>query len=299
MKNHRPDFVHKAATLADSHSFLAILLAILCLVFAVNFFLTGPGSDGGSGLGGTGKFNGESGFGGTGKAPDSGSGFKLGATDTDNDSETQYTNTLPTDNTPLDALHAELEISLENGLIEARQIANLMVTPQPEFDVSALRLSLSALPVIEAVEQGKINNLVASVNLETPALETSVGTAMEAVMETVIETVIETKDSMQEELTTQREVIAADTLITSLEILNTLILAESEAYLQIADSAIVSDAMDSAIDASIRHRVVVPVRPERPDRFSRPARITPVQRVDVPAPPPVRPMRTLSTLLNR
>ncbi|MGY8789826.1 MAG: hypothetical protein ACKVKR_05970, partial [Pseudomonadales bacterium] len=70
----------KATTLVENHTFLATVLAALCLLFAVNYYLIGPGSDGGSGLGGTGKY-GESGLGGTGKTPDSGSGFKLGAAD--------------------------------------------------------------------------------------------------------------------------------------------------------------------------------------------------------------------------
>lgn len=269
MKNARSNLTSKAAELVENHSLLASLLAVLCLAFAVNFFLTGPGSDGGSGFGGTGKFGGESGFGGTGKTPDG--GLKLGADDTDDADHKQYDeySQSPVYST-LDALREELD----RTTVESTPIASLAaITPKPEFDVSALRLSPEPIPSPVNGKSGptRIDSLVADVALP------------------------DAEPRMDGILQDEKAVIAADTLVASLDILNSLILAEAEAALQIAEAA----PADSASDAAIRQRVSVPVRPERPDRFTVPTRITPVSRVDIPAPPPVRPMRTLSSLLNR
>lgn len=267
MKKHRQDiagnFTARAAALVESHSLLATLLAVLCLAFAINFFLTGPGSDGGSGFGGTGKFPGESGFGGTGKTPNDGSGLKLGA----NDSSDQE---LPL--SPLDSLRNELNLDAAST---RTRIASLAITPRPQFDVSVLRFSpeapLAPAPGLDIAEQALIDELVAGVILD----------GQDGQVETILQD--------------ERHEIAADTLVASLDILNSLILAESQAALEITETLL---ADTSATDAMIRTRIAVPVRPERPDRFTVPTRISPVQRVDIPAPPPVRPMRTLSTLLN-
>jgi hypothetical protein len=130
------------------------------------------------------------------------------------------------------------------------------------------------VPTIDTADQLRINDLVAGVEINIPTAENADVNIL---------------------LQDARDVIISDTLVASLDILNSLILAETEATLQIAEVGTV----DSATDATIRNRIAVPVRPERPDRFAVPTRIKPIQRVDVPAPPPVRPMRTLSTILNK
>lgn len=286
MKNRKADITSKAVTLVENHSFLATLLAALCLLFAVNYFLTGPGSDGGSGLGGTGKFGGESGFGGTGKSP--GSEFKLGAND-GNEQEDQYTDYLTPEYSPLDDLHDELGIARNDAVASdssyyinvSKMIEPVSETPKPAFDVTALRLSPEQLPapVINTADQFTISDLVANVELVLPTTDTA---GMDTFMTTLLDN--------------QRDGILADSLVASLDILNSLMVAENEASLQLASADVGSDIVNSA---AIRNRVAVPVRPERPDRFTMPTRVAPIQRVDVPAPPPVRPMRTLSSLLNK
>lgn len=274
MKDRRPNMTAKAAALVENHSVLATLLAVLCLVFAVNFFLTGPGSDGGSGFGGTGKFGGESGLGGTGKIPDGGSGFKLGASDADQDLPESDQEFMPAGHDALKALHAELDIS----------------TPKPEFDVASLRLSPAPAPLLD--ELNELDDMAAS----AAALDISALSHVDTLV-----TAIRLEDSSADAsalntlVQTEQTAIAADTLVASLDILDSLMLAEAATAMEV--TPIVAANTDDNAEA-IRQRIAVPVRPERPDRFTMPNRITPVQRVDIPAPPPVRPMRTLSTLLN-
>jgi len=270
MKNRNHNISDKAVALVENHSILASLLAVLCLVFAVNFFLTGPGSDGGSGLGGTGKFGGESGFGGTGKTPDS--GFKLGSNDSDQDAQNNRASEyLIPSYSPADALDDEL------GLGREKVVAAMVPTPKPEFDVDALRLSpdMPVVPVNEEFPTEKIDVMVANVQLDIPAV------------------------AIDSALDDQRNVIVEDTLVASLDILNSLMLAESETALPLESAMVASAASGDNDSQSIRQRIAVPVRPERPDRFNMPGRVAPVQRANIPAPPPVRPMRTLSTLLNK
>jgi len=71
MKAPEANISTKAAAWVENHTWMSLLLVVLCLAFAVNLYFWGPGSDGGSGLGGTGLYGGESGLGGTGKSPDS------------------------------------------------------------------------------------------------------------------------------------------------------------------------------------------------------------------------------------
>ncbi len=256
----------RAAALVENHSLLATLLAAVCLTFAINLFLTGPGSDGGSGFGGTGKLPGESGFGGTGKSPNDGSGLKLGANDSDHDKDTL---------TPLEILRSQLKLDGAMDASSPTQIASLAATPIPDFDISVLRFSpempLTTFTILDNTEQVVINELVASVNLDV------------------------SENQINAILKSDRGDVAADTLVASLDILNILIVAETEAALQVNETIL---ADSSTSDVTIRHRVAVPIRPERPDRFVIPTRIAPIQRVDVIKPPPVRPMRTLSTLLS-
>lgn len=251
----------RTAALVENHSLLFSLLAMLCLLFAVNFFLTGPGSDGGSGLGGTGKAGGESGFGGTGKTPDSGPGFKFGASDNDESDEKDLIDG------PAD-LHEEIIQSLLDNQLAQNET--------PEFDVTSLRLTPEPIPgslTDPADDLADANNRVAAL---------------------VQDTQIADRDTVDLALAGETDSIASDTLVSSLDILDSLMLAEAEARIRLP-----AEDVAVASDSTSRTRVVIPVRPERPDRLSIPSRITPVQRVDIPAPPPVRPMRTLSAILNK
>lgn len=254
MKQDTSDMATKAAALVESHSFLATLLAMLCLLFAVNFFLAGPGSDGGSGLGGTGRFGGESGLGGTGKGPDMGPGFKLGAASDD---------ALDEDSLAIDPVALP-------GVIQESLLAE---SPAPVLDVDSLRLAPEIFPATDRA-------LTADINREIALLVTNVNLTEYAALESATSVQVESMDSTF--------------LVDSIDIISSLMVAE-------ADSRILAtvDPETVVVDSTVRNRVTIPVRPERPDRFTVPARINPIQRVDVPAPPPVRPMRTLSTLLGR
>ncbi|MDG2174864.1 MAG: hypothetical protein P8M72_01820 [Gammaproteobacteria bacterium] len=257
----------KATALVENHSFFATVLAVLCLLFAVNYYLTGPGSDGGSGLGGTGKY-GESGLGGTGKTPDNGSGFKLGAaddrsTENNNDSNTDYLDSLPF------ALDIESVILLtENSTSSERN----------PFNVNALRLTPQSLSQDLTSEAKQVSAMIVAITLDQNPEQLAF-----------------------DNLLTINNTLSSDVLISSMDILNSLMIAEAENSLRLAAAEGVDSVQiaDANIKAMIRTRLAVPVRPERPDRVSIPIRITPVQRIGLPSPPPVRPMRTLSTLLNR
>lgn len=276
MRKSRESIAAKTTELVENHSILAGLLAVLCLVFAVNFYMTGPGSDGGSGLGGTGKFGGESGFGGTGKAPDPGSAFNLGASDID-------------DNQDFTREREDHLQALENDdSISADSEASLLA-----FAVHSLRLSPESVltpPVtpVRNAEIPSITDLAFDATNELPELDIEANQT-QLLFEKVFEGEIDTGMVSKEVFT-----MSSQALITSLEIMSSLMVAETETSLQLA----AEDTAQAGSDATIRNRVSVPVRPERPDRFTVPSRISPVQRVNIPAPPPVRPMRTLSSILN-
>ena len=294
MRNTSTNIAAKTSELVENHSFVSMLLAVLCLAFAVNYFLLGPGSDGGSGLGGTGKFGGESGLGGTGKGPDSGAGFKLGATE--GDERESYKDYLIPNNVEIDY----------SPLLQS--IAQSTTLPQPEFDVSSLRLSLADVPAqkrldknavigsIEGIEAIEAIEAIESFDKNIAAINIQATAAPE-------NTIFENAASISQFLSEQLEQANAEVLVSSLDILNSLIIAEAQTRIvgigDIAESDNTTNENLAISDSTIRNRVSVPVRPERPDRFTGPARITTVQRIDVPSPPPVRPMRTLSTLLNR
>jgi hypothetical protein len=278
MAQSNSDIAAKATTLVENHTFLSTVLAALCLLFAVNYYLTGPGSDGGSGLGGTGKY-GESGLGGTGKTPDNGSGFKLGAADNNADEKNN-------DNNQQNGITDQFLVPEHLGsfpLTSEQLLAdNLPATEQNTFDVHALRLAPLAFSKQDLTgDVSEVSAMIAAITLD------------------------KTPDSPNrnelESLLTENNALSSDILVSSMDILSSLMLAETENSLRLAiaegvDSMQIADAN---IKSMIRTKLVVPARPERPDRFSIPVRITPVQRVGLPSPPPVRPMRTFSTLLNK
>ena len=267
----------KATTLVENHTFLATVLAALCLLFAVNYYLTGPGSDGGSGLGGTGKY-GESGLGGTGKTPDSGSGFKLGAADSA-DEESK-------DNSQQNGISDQFLIPEKSGslLFTSEQLLanNLSATEYNAFDVNALRLAPQTFSKQDLTSDlSEVSAMIAAITLDqTPGSSNRIEL---------------------ESLLSENDALSSDILVSSMDILSSLMLAEAEnsLLLAIAEGADSMQIADANIKSMIRTKLVVPSRPERPDRFSIPARITPVQRVGLPSPPPVRPMRTFSSLLNK
>lgn len=246
MKAPKANISTKAAAWVENHTWMSLLLIVLCLSFAVNLYFGGPGSDGGSGLGGTGLYGGESGLGGTGKSPDSGPSFKLGANDQDS--------------------HTDLEKDSQGTVEVLADIGTARPAAPDEpftgFDVNQLRLNKdSALPQVASLQSTSVDVLVSVVDLSSlPAI------------------LPELPNDLPE-----------NSLVTSRDILESLMLAEADMNLAVAD----------AEKASTRSRVAIPVRPERPDRLNVPTRITPVSRASIPAPPPVRPMRTLSSLLNR
>lgn len=287
MTQGKPGIAVKTATLVENHSFLASLLAVLCLLFAINFYLTGPGSDGGSGLGGTGKFGGtgESGLGGTGMSPDPGTAFKLGAIDNE---DQEYTDDLES---VFDAIDTSFNKIASDETLEdsaSSQLAGESLI----FAIDSFQLSPESLPVL-AFENVREN---ARENARDSQLATEVLNP-----DSELENVALVTNSDLELDTTEISKLTSESLISSLDILNSLMLAEAETSLQLAANSSLETINNTSqvIDTAIRNRIAVPVRPERPDRFTIPARIAPVQRVNVPAPPPVRPMRTFSTLLNR
>lgn len=264
MKPRKASIAQKTATLIESHSTLAILLAVLCLAFAVNFSFFGPGSDGGSGLGGTGKFGGESGLGGTGKTPDSGPSFKLGADDSED-----RDNALDRDGVPGTGYrkHADDTDTFRTG--------EMLASLEDRFDVERLRLSL-ADPVPAPADR-------------TPVVhEPDVAALVNAVDLDVND------NAISQMLAQEKATISNNALVSSLDVLDGLMLAEAETRMTLA-----TGQAEEHGDVNTRSRVNMPVRPERPDRLSVPTRVTAVPRTAIPTPPPVRPMRTLSSLLNR
>ncbi len=273
MTKTKTGIVVKTTELVENHNYLAILLAVLCLAFAVNLFLTGPGSDGGSGLGGTGKFGGESGLGGTGKAPDPGSAFKLGAADgrQEDDSLSDAADDFSKElEEHFEAISSDTMLAKDD--LPILDVNSLRLTPQ-QFDTKLLK-GTAILPNIrngtiavipDATEANSISDATTNIDLDTGVNEAELVS------------------------------MSSSALVTSFEIMSSLMTAQAEMAMQIATL----ESADTAVNSSIRNRVNKPVRPERPDRFTIPARISPVQRANIPTPPPVRPMRTLSSLLNQ
>ena len=303
MKRSTTSIASKATTLVENHSLVASLLAVLCLAFAVNYFLVGPGSDGGSGFGGTGKAGGESGFGGTGKGPDIGPGFKLGAND--QDSANSQDSLIDTLNPGFDEFRdgGNSEHSLAMSL-PALANDNGSIPQTPEFDISMLKLTPQPDFLAEITPD----------NHSAESLDTDISSIVETISLVEGEVINEVKESTDFDSLVGAEInqLADETLLSSLDILNRLMLVEAQAKLLKSaasnsstidgDTQGITDLSNERIalaDNTIRNRIALPARPERPDRLNVPGRIAPVQRVNIPSPPPVRPMRTLSTILNR
>lgn len=302
MKRSTTNIASKATTLVENHSLVASLLAVLCLAFAVNYFLVGPGSDGGSGFGGTGKAGGESGFGGTGKGPDMGPGFKLGANDQDSaNGQDSLTDTLPGFEEFRDGANSENSLAMS---LPALASDNGSIPQTPEFDISMLKLTPQPDFLAEITPD----------NRSAESVDTDISSIVETISLVEVKVIDEVKESTDFDSLVGTEInqLADETLLSSLDILNRLMLVEAQAKLLEStasnNSAIDGDTQGitdlgneriALADNTIRNRIALPARPERPDRLNVPARIAPVQRVNIPSPPPVRPMRTLSTILNR
>lgn len=302
MKRSTTNIASKATTLVENHSLVASLLAVLCLAFAVNYFLVGPGSDGGSGFGGTGKAGGESGFGGTGKGPDMGPGFKLGANDQDSaNGQDSLTDTLPGFEEFRDGANSENSLAMS---LPALASDNGAISQTSEFDISMLKLTPQPDFLAEITPD----------NRSAESVDTDISSIVETISLVEVKVIDEVKESTDFDSLVGTEInqLADETLLSSLDILNRLMLVEAQAKLLEStasnNSAIDGDTQGitdlgneriALADNTIRNRIALPARPERPDRLNVPARIAPVQRVNIPSPPPVRPMRTLSTILNR
>ncbi len=302
MKRSTTNIASKATILVENHSLVASLLAVLCLAFAVNYFLVGPSSDGGSGFGGTGKAGGESGFGGTGKGPDMGPGFKLGANDQDSaDGQDSLTDTLPGFEEFRDGANSENSLAMS---LPALASDNGSIPQTSEFDISMLKLTPQPDFLAEITPD----------NRSAESVDTDISSIVETISLVEVKVIDEVKESTDFDSLVGTEInqLADETLLSSLDILNRLMLVEAQAKLLEStasnNSAIDGDTQGitdlgneriALADNTIRNRIALPARPERPDRLNVPARIAPVQRVNIPSPPPVRPMRTLSTILNR
>jgi len=302
MKRSTTNIASKATTLVENHSLVASLLAVLCLAFAINYFLVGPGSDGGSGFGGTGKAGGESGFGGTGKGPDMGPGFKLGANDQDSaNGQDSLTDTLPGLEEFRDGVNSENSLAMS---LPALASDNGSIPQTPEFDISMLKLTPQPDFLAEITPD----------NRSAESVDTDISSIVETISLVEVKVIDEVKESTDFDSLVGTEInqLADETLFSSLDILNRLMLVEAQAKLLESavsnsstidgDTQEITDLGNERIalaDNTIRNRIALPARPERPDRLNVPARIAPVQRVNIPSPPPVRPMRTLSTILNR
>jgi hypothetical protein len=302
MKRSTTNIASKATTLVENHSLVASLLAVLCLAFAVNYFLVGPGSDGGSGFGGTGKAGGESGFGGTGKGPDMSPGFKLGANDQDSaNGQDSLTDTLPGFEEFRDGANSENSLAMS---LPALASDNGSIPQTPEFDISMLKLTPQPDFLAEITPD----------NRSAESVDTDISSIVETISLVEVKVIDEVKELTDFDSLVGTEInqLADETLLSSLDILNRLMLVEAQAKLLEStasnNSAIDGDTQGitdlgneriALADNTIRNRIALPARPERPDRLNVPARIAPVQRVNIPSPPPVRPMRTLSTILNR
>ena len=302
MKRSTTNIASKATTLVENHSLVASLLAVLCLAFAINYFLVGPGSDGGSGFGGTGKAGGESGFGGTGKGPDMGPGFKLGANDQDSaNGQDSLTDTLPGFEEFRDGANSENSLAMS---LPALASDNGSIPQTPEFDISMLKLTPQPDFLAEITPD----------NRSAESVDTDISSIVETISLVEVKVIDEVKESTDFDSLVGTEInqLADETLLSSLDILNRLMLVEAQAKLLESavsnsstidgDTQEITDLGNERIalaDNTIRNRIALPARPERPDRLNVPGRIAPVQRVNIPSPPPVRPMRTLSTILNR
>ncbi len=296
MISRKKNIATKAATFVENHSFVASLLAVLCLAFAVNYYLVGPGSDGGSGLGGTGKAGGESGFGGTGKGPDTGPGFKLGANDQDslNNRDSLTETLIPGFDEYSDADNTGKQLAVQLSELDRD---NASANEGPKFDITMLKLTPLANPIAKMAPDYRPET--------TPDLDISLA---------ALKIIAEGTESTELDNIVINEInqLANQTLPSSIDILNRLMLVEAEARLREStgsnpsandfDDQVIGNLENENValaDNTVRNRIALPARPERPDRLNVPARIAPVQRVNIPSPPPVRPMRTLSTILNR
>ena len=237
---------------------LVLLLALLCLVFSLNYlFSADPGNDGGSGIGGTGKFGGnggDSGMGGTG-----GPVLKLGATDTDQRRHDDDQNTRSS---------ATVQDQSEAGHNGSVELATAVL------DVSTLKLTPP--PVMPADPAGREINLPD--NLDKSLARISLDTAQTSLPLTGQSA---GRDSLQDSVAGIEDIIAADihdttqrVLTSSLEVTRQLMLAENRTNLTLA--------------ADTEDPVSIEVIGKRDDE--RRQRIAPAQRAAIPA-PPVRPMR--------
>lgn len=233
-----------------------LLLAALLWAFAGQWLISDPGSDGGSGIGGTGRLGsgvgGESGLGGTG-----GSYPGLGLVDPEQDEQ------------------GDSEQRLEALALRAPAARQL----QSPVAVEGLRLASApagltiAAPRRETLVRDSLLESVPRLPVETTPVPTPAGLAavpgperFGIVRDSLAEELLNTAESgLQDSLTTGRELLLAQAFETQ------------------------HDEMPESSAEGSRQRLLLPVRPERPDRPAISGRRPSIDR-NVPR-PPVRPMQ--------
>jgi hypothetical protein len=251
-----------AAVIRESEiPYLFVLLLLLLLALgAQKLFFIDPGSDAGSGIGGTGKAGNEfggSGLGGTGK---SGGGLKLGAADDDESA---------------DSGPASLEIvpQYEEALAGTAMSVELKAL-LPRVEVSTLRLTPEPLPALAVLRQ---QALVSRFDLAEFTVHLSKA-------ETV------SRELMQQ-IKAELDVLPSREQFAPPALQQNPLIAEAVSELDLPGFDTEGVGTTAVTIGQERNRLSLPVRPERPERPGNLSpRIMPVERVNLP-PPPVRPMR--------
>lgn len=259
---------------------LIVFLATLCLAFLMNyFFITGPGGDSGSGLGGTGKF-GESGLGGTGKFGDGGPGGSGGGVSN------------------LSAVENEAEDNNDNFEAATLMISRINVRlEEPVVIVETLKLSpqnnlINPDIAVRDLMQQELTAIISEIeNANNAAIYPELEPLVDNLELATHPVSLEFEDSIQTQIKEDFSLIVEDALVSSLEVTVQLMLVERNTQLtMLKPGSIVSIEVAGQVLPD-RIRISIPVRPERPLRAAiATPRVTPVQRMMIPA-PPVRPMR--------
>ena len=267
------------SVMADKVLGLLALLVLLCLAFVLNHLFIIPG-DGGSGIGGTGRFGGESGLGGTG-----GPVTNLGALGEDRKGNEGK-------DKDKESPGADGRVGTELARMGEAPPTTSNTSDSVDVQVDVAKLRLSPEPV--ALPSPAL--LRRTARAEHP-LEESLRANSQQTLQQLKQ--VDTEAWTREQESQIARTLAADltsaansVVISSLEVTRQLMLAETSTELELAaenrqDNAF-SLLRDEA-DHEERRRLQLPVRPERPDRPSLPRRSAP-NRGSIPT-PPVRPLR--------
>ena len=306
MEKNKQTFSVSEAEKIENRSFFAALAALLCLLFAINFlFIGGPG-DGGSGLGGTGRMGGEGGMGGTGMSPGPNLGpVNLGSVDDESKDSNGYAET---GEPSLSGFRNEIMASLEAADTQNNaDMPSAGYLPYPSELIRQEYLGSAPLVFINEIqltpdESKQTGELVALIDLiphddtllqdiSEPQLTENIVNEIPAISNASGLEQSEITLTMKSVIDEDNKAFATAQIQSASQVIDSLMLAENQAL-----ENILTDQTVANNDArSERSRINLPVRPERPDRVNIPSRINTVDRVNIPT-PPVRPMRTISTL---